>query len=121
MGSAAQWFHFAIRLCVVVVLTPALMLGISVGSLRLAGWEFSGLGWLALGLSCLPTLIACFWYLIELRNVKKALMRGILLGLAASMVLLIGLVLLFNVGGSMDGGNDGLGDQPHAVDQSGSA
>ena len=104
MGSVAQWFFFAVRLCIVVVLTPVLMIGISVGS-SLAGWELLGLVWPALGVLFLPTVIASLLSLIEFRNVKQAFIRGVLLGLVASLVLVvIGFVLLFIVAGSMDGG-----------------
>ena len=104
MRSVVRWFHLAIRLCIVVVLTMPLAIGFQIGGMLLTGWGTQGFSWLAVGVLWLPTVLAWSLYLIELRNVKQAFVRGTALGLVASVALiLIGLALII-AAGPMDGG-----------------
>jgi len=104
MRSAVQWLHLAIRLCAVVVLTIPLAMGFQIGGMLLIGWGIQRFSWLAVGVLWLPTVLAWSLYLVELRNTKQAFVRGLALGIVASLILLlIGLALIV-AAGPMDGG-----------------
>jgi hypothetical protein len=104
MRATSELLRLALRFSAIVLLTIPLAICFQIVGMLLTGWGTQGFAWLAIGVLWLPTVLASCIYLIELRNLRQAILRGSAMGLLASIsLLLLGLAIIM-AAGPMDGG-----------------